>query len=445
MNFVYSYLFFILVFSSKLCSAIDRITATQFLRDPETIVSKNSIYKLGFFSPPNSTNRYVGIWYNQPSIKQVVWVANRYNPLTDSTGVLRISVDGNLQVSNAQNHTLWSSNVTHSINTRVIVAQLQDSGNLIVQGLPLNRSRGNETTIWQSFQHPTDSVLPNMRFSFNKNSELRRGLQAWRTPSDPSVGRFSVGINSFGIFQIFIWDGDRPYWRSGPWNGNIFVGTRYHDTGIGNIIVNTGAFAQEEGQDIVSLAFTGANETLLPRYVISYAGTLAETFWDDSKKNWETAWHAPENECDTYGKCGEFGNCNPKNKRICSCLKGFVPKNEEEWKRGNWSSGCKRRKNLQCGVQGGKEDGFMRLKMTKVPDNAEWVVGLNPSQCRINCLNNCSCVAYTHDTGIGCLRWSGSLIDIENLSPGGMELFIRLEQSELGKFSLQVFIFNWSI
>ncbi|KMS96525.1 hypothetical protein BVRB_8g202180 [Beta vulgaris subsp. vulgaris] len=43
----------------------------------------------------------------------------------------------------------------------------------------------------------------------------------------------------------------------------------YHDTGIGNIIVNTGAFAQEEGQDIVSLAFTGANETLLPRYVIS--------------------------------------------------------------------------------------------------------------------------------------------------------------------------------
>ncbi|XP_021733144.1 G-type lectin S-receptor-like serine/threonine-protein kinase At1g11330 [Chenopodium quinoa] len=132
--------------------------------------------------------------------------------------------------------------------------------------------------------------------------------------------------------------------------------------------------------------------------------------------------------------CGEFGNCNPQTKPMCSCLKGFVPKIAEEWRRGNWTSGCVRRKKLQCGVQGGKQDGFLRLKMMKVPVNAdiaEWFVGLNPDQCRTTCLANCSCLAYTHDTGTGCMRWSENLIDIEDLSPGGVDLFIRLEQSEL--------------
>lgn len=422
---------FILLFIPKFCSAIDNITATQFLTDPDTIVSRNSIFILGFFSPPNSTNRYVGIWYNHPSALEVVWVANRNSPLTDSSGVLKISVDGNLLVSNARNQTLWSSNITQH-KTRFSVAQLQDSGNLVIQEFPSNTSHGNGTVIWQSFQHPADSVLPNMRFLLTKNSEFRKVLQAWRSPSDPSVGRFSVGTNSLGVFQIIIWDGDRPYWRSGPWNGNIFMGTRYHNTGYGNILINTGSFAQEEVGGRLSLVFTGANETLLPRYIISHQGILAERWWDDSKKNWGVAWHAPENDCDTYGKCGEFGNCNPQNKPICSCVKGFEPKNAAEWRRGNWTSGCVRRKKLQCGIQGANQDGFLRLKMMKVPDNAEWIVGLNPDQCRTTCLANCSCLAYTHDTGTGCMRWSGNLIDIEDLSPGGVDLFIRLEQSELG-------------
>lgn len=436
---IFAFILNILISSSNFCSAIDSITPTLSIKDPESILSKNSIFRLGFFSPPNSTNRYVGIWYNHPSKMEVVWVANRNNPLTDSSGILKISVDGNLQVSDAKNQTLWSSNVTQSAAS-LSVAQLLDSGNLVIFLNGNGNGNGNGTIIWQSFQNPVDSVLPNMRYVFNNNSEFRNVLKSWRTSSDPSVGRYSVGTNSLlGILQIYIWDGDRPYWRSGPWNGNIFMGTRYHNTGYGNLIINTGSFTQEGVRGMLSLAFTGADQTLLPRYVIDYQGTLAQKWWDDSKKEWGIAWYAPENECDTYGKCGEFGNCNPKKKPMCSCLKGFVPKNGDEWRRGNWTSGCVRRKELQCGIQGGKPDGFLKLQMMKVPDNAEWFVGLNPEQCRTTCLANCSCLAYTHDTGTGCMRWSGNLIDIEDLSPGGEDLFIRLEQSELGKFIRIIF------
>ena len=32
--------------------------------------------------------------------------------------------------------------------------------------------------------------------------------------------------------------------------------------------------------------------------------------------------------------------------------------------------------------------------------------------CQKRCLENCSCVAYVYDVDIGCLSWSGSLIDL---------------------------------
>lgn len=428
------FLLYIFPLGLEFCSAINSITPTQFLKDPEAIVSNNTLFRLGFFSPSDSSNRYVGIWYNHPSIKEVIWVANRNNPITDSNGVLKLSVDGNLQVFNGRNQTVWSSN--HTLHaSKFSVAQLSDYGELLVQAS--NTSSKNGSTIWQSFRHPVDSVLPNMGFVLDPNSDLKRVLQAWRSFSDPSDGRFSIGTNSLDLFQLIIWDGDRPHWRSGPWNGNIFIGTRYHNTGFGNILVNTGSFTQDEIGGMSSLVFAGANETLMSHYVLTNKGTIEQRWWDDSSKSWRISWKAPDNVCDTYGKCGEFGNCRPRSSPICSCLKGFEPKNKEEWKRGNWTRGCERRVQLKCGKQdGSKQDGFLRLKMMKVPENAEKMTGMSIDQCRSACLTNCSCIAYAYDILITCLTWSQNLIDVADLSPGGVDLYLRLAQSELSKLAI---------
>ncbi|KAB2637490.1 hypothetical protein D8674_028024 [Pyrus ussuriensis x Pyrus communis] len=84
------FLFFLLL--SPLCASIDTITVNQQLKDGDSIVSKDIKFELGFFGPDNSSSsRYVGIWYaNQPE-KTVVWVANRDNPVNDSSGVLAIN------------------------------------------------------------------------------------------------------------------------------------------------------------------------------------------------------------------------------------------------------------------------------------------------------------------------------------------------------------------
>jgi hypothetical protein len=119
-------------FCLKFGSATDTITAAKFITDPETVISNGGDFKLGFFSPANSTDRYVGIWYAQISVPTVIWVANRNKPLKNSSGILTIFEDGDLVVLDGQKKVLWSSNLSSSVVNSS--AQLLDNGNLILQG-----------------------------------------------------------------------------------------------------------------------------------------------------------------------------------------------------------------------------------------------------------------------------------------------------------------------
>ncbi|KAM3339071.1 hypothetical protein P3S68_031157 [Capsicum galapagoense] len=121
---------------------------------------------------------------------------------------------------NCEEEILWSSNVsTSQVNS---VALLQNSGNFVLVD-PLN----NMSTIWQSFEHPSDSTIPRTRISENTRTGERVEATSWRSPWDPNFGNFSLGMNSGVIPQVYIWKGCRPYWQSGQWNGQTFIGVQY--------------------------------------------------------------------------------------------------------------------------------------------------------------------------------------------------------------------------
>ena len=94
-------------------TAIDTINTTHSIRDGDTIVSAEGTYVLGFFSPGESKNRYVGIWYGKIPVMTIVWVANRETPLNDSSGVLRLTDLGILVILNQNGTIIWSSIRTH--------------------------------------------------------------------------------------------------------------------------------------------------------------------------------------------------------------------------------------------------------------------------------------------------------------------------------------------
>ena len=401
------------------CGVTDTITSTHFIKDPEFIVSSKRVFKLGFFSPEGSTNRYVGIWYNTTSLFTIIWVANRDRPLTDTSGVFTISEDGNIQVLNDQKEILWSSNVSNQarVNSR---AQLLDSGNLVVRD-----NKGE--SVWESLQNPSHTFIPRMKIRADARS-MKQLLTSWKSPSDPSMGSFTAGIELLNIPQVFIWHGSRPYWRSGPWDGQILTGIDLKWIYIGELNI-----LSDKGNAYIT--FAQLDTGFLYAFVLTPEGMLVLTSRDERNETWQTICTSRKNGCEIYGKCGPFGHCNSLDSPLCSCLKGYVPKHAQEWNRGNWTDGCVRKMPFQCektkyDSEDGKVDGFIRLTNMKVPDFAERLYVDREDECKQQCLRNCSCTAYSYYFGIGCMWWSGDLIDIQKLSSPGPNLFIRLARSE---------------
>ncbi|KAK2967421.1 hypothetical protein RJ640_022353 [Escallonia rubra] len=417
----------LLCFCFGICTCTNTITSTQFIQDPETITSTDNAFKLGFFTPFNSTKRYVGIMYNFPvaSEPQVVWVANRDKPLNDSFGTLKILEDGNLAVLDGKKELLWSSNVSSS--TTNSSARLLDTGDLVLQ----DESSGSK--LWESFEHPSNSYLEKMKLSTHVNGDEKVLITSWRSPSDPSTGSYSFGLVPLHIPQLFLWNGTDPYWRSGPWNGQVFIGI----PNMNSVFLN-GFSLVNDGEGRFYLNFAGPSKSVYIYYVLNSSGTLTEKTWAVGKQDWEVTRGFPKDECDIYGRCGQFGSCNIEDSPICTCLKGFEPKNKEEWSRRNWTRGCVRRTKLQCdrnNTKGeeGKEDGFLKLNPVKVPDFAEWL-NVRQDNCGSQCLNNCSCIAYAYYQGVGCMHWSGTLVDIQKFSDSvGADLYIRVAHTELDK------------
>lgn len=150
--------FFLLLLLCLHCTrAMDSITPIQPIKDGQTLLSAREEFALGFFSPGDTKNRYVGIWYHKISKRTVVWVANRENPVADSSGEFAIRSDGNLAVLDGQQTAQWSTSINSTAATNAFFAVLKDSGNLIVR-------EGNSSSpgriLWESFDYPTDTILP---------------------------------------------------------------------------------------------------------------------------------------------------------------------------------------------------------------------------------------------------------------------------------------------
>ncbi|KAK3042838.1 hypothetical protein RJ639_001111 [Escallonia herrerae] len=69
---------------------------------------------------------------------------------------------------------------------------------------------------------------------FMSNTHEKTQLTSWKSPSDPSVGIYSVGNNPPNLPQIKAWNGINPYWRSGLWNGQKFIGIPKKDSSYSN-------------------------------------------------------------------------------------------------------------------------------------------------------------------------------------------------------------------
>ncbi|XP_060191135.1 G-type lectin S-receptor-like serine/threonine-protein kinase At4g27290 [Lycium barbarum] len=403
-------------------TALDTISKDSPIKDGHTIVSAGGNFELGFFSPGNSKNRYIGIWYkNLPKGKEVVWVANRVNPLNDTSGILTISSKG-IALLNSTRDVIWSSN--SSTHLRNPVAQLLDSGNLVLKdGSGVNL----KDYAWQSFDYPGNTLLPGMKIGRNLATGLYWTLSSWKSSDDPSPGRYVDRLDTSGYPQIFLWEGPVIKYSSGIWNGRFFAG--------GPNLKPNPYYTFEFVNNNKEIYYKYDLITSLPtRVVLNPAGLIQRFLWIGRNQNWFLYSTGQMDNCDRYALCGQFARCDINDSPSCDCLRGFQPKYQQEWDAADWSSGCVRRTPLECGTS----DRFMKYSSVKLPDTRHsWFdksIGLE--ECQMLCLKNCSCTAYSNldvrDGGSGCLLWFNELVDIREYAELMQDLYVRMAASEVG-------------
>jgi hypothetical protein len=302
---------------------------------------------------------------------------------------------------------------------------LLNTGNFVIRS-------PNGATLWQSFDHPTDTFLPGMKIRINYKTHAGDRLVSWRSPEDPSPGTFSFGIDPKTSLQIFVWNGTRPIWRSWPWAGDLVIG-EYNPAITSAVNYLTIVSSQDE----IYIAFSFSEGAAHTRYVLTDSGKYNFQSWNSSLSAWTLFSDWTSGECSSYGHCGPNGFCDDTEylrPAMCRCLDGFEPTALEDWNSGRFSQGCRRKEELRCG-----DDRFLALPEMKSPDKFVHVENRTLQECEAECTKNCSCVAYayanlstsrTKGDWTRCLVWAGELIDTEMAGPD--TLYLRIARLNAG-------------
>ncbi|PWA49384.1 hypothetical protein CTI12_AA482180 [Artemisia annua] len=246
---------------------IDTLQQGQQLKGWDYLVSSNRIFSLKFFGFGTTLSPYLGVFYNgkyndgyndynSNKIRyrcpdddlrfysdkngnkirhcypydyrnSAVWVANRNNPIPDAYGNLVIDVHGKLSLLSREGTVLDLFSPT--LVKRNASVTLLDSGNLVLQELFPDGSQ--KKVLWQSFDYPTDTLLPGMKLGINHKTGHRWSLTSWRSEQVPAKGSFTLTGDLNGTDQMVILRQGNTHWLSGPWQNGQFKNTDLESSG----------------------------------------------------------------------------------------------------------------------------------------------------------------------------------------------------------------------
>ncbi|ONI18593.1 hypothetical protein PRUPE_3G225200 [Prunus persica] len=416
-----------LFLESRISFAADTITANQSLSGDQTVVSGD--FELGFFELDG--RHYIGTWYSRRvvSANTIVWVANREKPISDRfSAVLKIK-DGNVVLFNEAKTPVWSTHLTSTTTSASVQAVLLDSGNLV-----LRAHSSSSEFLWQSFHHPAHTWLPGAKVAFNNITNQTQILTSWKNSRNPAPGLYSLevdpnGSNSF----ILLWNRSKQYWTSGSWNASSNIFSLSPEMRL-NYVYNYSFVSNENGS---YFTYSLYDPKKVSPFMMSVSGQIQQLIWFTPSRPSKIFWSLPRQQCAVHLICGAFGSCNEKSGVLCNCLMGFKQKSPRDWALQDYSGGCQRKTNLQCGnstsVIGTKYQ-FLEMHSMSMSENELHVKVGSAKKCESICLNNCSCTAYAYESSNACSIWIGDLLGVQELvadDAGGRTLYIRLAASEL--------------
>ncbi|KAK4262561.1 hypothetical protein QN277_028109 [Acacia crassicarpa] len=358
-------------------------------------LSPSGEFAFGFRRIENTNLFLLAIWFNNIPSKTIVWYSNMPNPAVPAGSRVQLTPTG-LSLTNPQDQATWK---TGELQGDVSYAEMRDDGNFVL-------ASSNSSYLWQSFNNPTDTLLPNQTLPLN-------GMLSSRfSQTNYTKGRFELYFNEviFLLSQI-AWPTEfryNPYYEFDATSNDSVSGLVFNSSGIMYI-----------GQTRVWDNLVLDVRRNYYRATLDYYGVF--TLYSHPKESneaqvWSVAGYVPNNICETIfgemgsGSCGYNSYCSwdDNNKRpTCTCPKGYflVDPNDN-------FGGCQPDLPLGCGA----DDVRSRESPQDVYDveplqSVNWPLGdyerlvsYSQDECKISCLNDCNCAVAISNTAKDCWK-----------------------------------------
>ncbi|KAJ4808806.1 Serine/threonine-protein kinase [Rhynchospora pubera] len=343
------------------------------VKDSSPLLSPNGTFSCGFYEVGNNSFTF-SIWYYKSANKTVVWSANPNRPVNGIGSVVALQRDGIMVLRDHDGEIIWSTETNFPNASH---AEIQENGNLVIADYDSRK-------LWQSFDHPTDTLLPNQ--PINQNIKL---VSANLSLSHSSY--FSFEFSDYGILSLFyINSGIKSiYWPdidSNRWINNRF----YFNSTQEGYLDDQGQFRSSDNLKFQSSDF---GSLIKRRLTLDPDGILRLYSLDESKGSWSVSYQVFAQTCKTYGLCGNNGICKYTPVPSCSCPPGYEMSDTSDW-----SKGCKPTFQLNCGDE---------MQMVSLPhtdfmlSDYNYSIFISADDCQSRCLRDCSCVAVAYHEGFG--------------------------------------------
>ncbi|XP_062083724.1 G-type lectin S-receptor-like serine/threonine-protein kinase At5g35370 [Humulus lupulus] len=378
------------------------------------LVSLNGSFKATITnskSPLHLHHYYLSVIHVSSSA--VVWSANRDAPMSQSS-LLSLTTHGlritNDSTSATTNQLLWS---TPNFTSRVSSLQLLETGNLVLLD-------DQNVTLWQSFDYPTDTIVPGQRLRVGKT------LVSSKSPDDMSSGDYRLTVTDEDV--VLQWKKTTTYWKLSSDARDL----KDSNAGVSFVELNgTGLFVfGGNGTRAVFDIMLGASVGFR-NMKLGDGGRLSISRFVRNNTSVEE-FTAPSQHCQVPLVCGKLGLCSGATNSVpynCACPPGFdskvhpagadcVPANASlslttPCKTNNGSTTLQLNSSLSYIQLGNDTNYFANDFMDPLKKN------VTLSVCQDLCSQNCSCLAIFHEASSGsCYLIENELGSLTRSSPG---------------------------
>ncbi|XP_057453327.1 putative receptor protein kinase ZmPK1 [Lotus japonicus] len=398
--------------------------------EEDVIVSPNRTFTAGFY-PAGENAYYFAIWFTQPHDQNttitVVWIANRDQPVNGKRSTLSLLKTGNLILTDAGQSIVWSTDTNSNFPLEM---HLQETGNLVL------RNQNNKSSVlWQSFDFPTDTLLPDQ--SLKRHMKLVSSV----SKTDYSSGFYKLIFDDDNVLRL-LYDGPRIsslYWYD-PWLVSWQAGrTTYNSSRVATL--NRFGYFSSSDAFAMKASDYGSDQLIQRRLTLDHDGNVrvySRKHYHRGQEGWSVTGQFRQEPCVIHGICGPNSICSidPSSGRKCTCVPGYSRINNRDLSRG-----CKPNFQLSCNnnLSGSRSLFHLLPHVEFYGYDLGFQKNYTYKQCEDLCLQECSCLAFQYkisdgDTVFSCYTKT-QLLNGRSSPDFQGSVFLRLP--EIGEFSLK--------